>query len=210
MRTRAEQGVRLGADARGLLFFFVAGGGFFGLAAGPLVLGFCGFHGLASFFRPFGADLGALLALLVQRLLAAEKLDERDFSAIAPAETALNDAHIAAFTVAEAWRDGIEQLGYSIARHQVRRGLPPRRHITTLAEGDHLLHVRAHGLGLGQGGLNALFRDQRGYQVAQQRAPVFGVPSQLPSCSTMTHFRNPSSSGDKAPYSGAGLKVCPE
>ena len=59
--------------------------------------------------------------------------------------------------------------------------------VAALAERDHLLDVRAHGLGFGLGGLNAVFEDQRGHQVAQKRAPVRGVTSEFPSCFAVTH-----------------------
>src|SRR5271169_7129195 len=72
--------------------------------------------------------------------------------------------------------------------------LGKRRHVSALAQGNHLLYMRTHGLRLGQRGLNALLHDQRGHQVAQQCAPVLGVPSQFPSCSTMTHVFGPSQS----------------
>src|SRR5205823_8937951 len=57
----------------------------------------------------------------------------------------------------------------------------------TLAQGDHLLHVRTHRLGLDDRSLDALFHDDAGHQIAQQRAPMTGISSKFPTCYTMTH-----------------------
>ena len=56
-------------------------------------------------FGPLGADFGALLALLVERLFAAQQLDEGLLAAVALAEVGVNDAQIAAFAVAVARRN---------------------------------------------------------------------------------------------------------
>src|SRR4051812_30721594 len=60
--------------------------------------------------------------------------------------------------------------------------------VAALAERDHLLDVRAHGFRLGLRSLDAIFKNQRGHQVAQRRAPVRGVTSEFPSCFAVTHF----------------------
>src|SRR5512135_3535759 len=68
-----------------LLFFLVFVGGL--LSFHLLVFGLGGLHGLAAFFGTLGAQFGTLLALLVQRLLAAEQLDEGCVATISLAET---------------------------------------------------------------------------------------------------------------------------
>jgi hypothetical protein len=66
--------------------------------------------------------------------------------------------------------------------------------IALLAQGDHLFNVRTDSLGLGHGGLHAVFHDDGRDQVAQQRAAMAGVASELESCIAMAHgetlFRN--------------------
>ena len=89
------------------LFFLVSTLG--GLSCGGL-LGFGFFHGFLGFFGALGAGFGALLALFVQHLFAAEKFDERLFGAIALLPAATDDAQVAALAVAEARADGLEQL----------------------------------------------------------------------------------------------------
>src|SRR5205823_14125902 len=69
----------------------------------------------------------------------------------------------------------------------IRAGLALGMGVAALAERDHLLDVRAHGFRLGLRGLDAIFKDQRGHQVAQKRAPVRGVTSEFPSCFAVTH-----------------------
>src|SRR5260370_20568669 len=49
------------------------------------------FHGLAVFLGTFGAYFCALLALFIDHLLAAQKFDERLFSAVALAPGGTND-----------------------------------------------------------------------------------------------------------------------
>ena len=50
-----------------------------------------------------------------------------------------------------------------------RRGLTARVQRVPLGQRDHLLHQRLDGLGLGNGGDDALFLDDAGHQAAQQR-----------------------------------------
>src|SRR5579864_9510779 len=66
-----------------------------------LLLGFGFFHRLLGFFGFFGAGFGALLALFVEDLLAAEQLDESLIGAIALLPSAANDAGVASFAIAE-------------------------------------------------------------------------------------------------------------
>ncbi len=69
-----------------LLFFFslIGFGADFALCALSLGL----FHRLARLFGALGAEFGTLLALLVERLLAAQQFDERLLAAITLAEAA--------------------------------------------------------------------------------------------------------------------------
>ena len=59
--------------------------------------------------------------------------------------------------------------------------------IALFAQGDHLFHVRTDSLGLGHGGLHAVFYDYGRNQVAQQSATMAGVASELESCIAMAH-----------------------
>ena len=65
--------------------------------------------------------------------------------------------------------------------------LAPRVHVALLAQRNHLLHMRTHRLGLGHGGLHAVFHDDGRDQVAQQRAAMAGVASEFESCIAMAH-----------------------
>jgi hypothetical protein len=150
----------------GLLFAFAAGG-WFGAAFG-LALRFGFFHHLLGFFGALGANFGTLLALLVDDGFAAEQLDEGVVGAIALAPSGTDNAQVSALPVAKAGTDGVKQLGHGLAIHQVSGGLAASREIATLAERDHLLDLGAHGLCLGDRGLDALFDEERRDQVPQQ------------------------------------------
>src|SRR5574341_784147 len=168
----------------GVLFLFLALLLGFTLR-GRLLFGF--FHGLAGLFGLLGTALGLLLALGADDLLRAQQLDEGLLAAIALPPARAHDAQVAALAVAEARRDGVKQLLHRFAGHQVGRRLAARRQVAALAQGDHALHVRAHGLGLGHRGLDAFLQDERGHQVAQQRAPVTGVAAEFRTCDSMSH-----------------------
>src|SRR5207253_2486977 len=103
-----------------------------------------------------------------------------------------DDAQISAFAIAEARRDGIEEPRDRLASHEPGAGQAARGKIATLAQSDHVLDVRAHGLGLDRGGLNALFHNDRGHQIAQQGTAVTGIASEFPTCDTMSHNLAPS------------------
>ena len=102
---------------------------------------------------------------------------------------------------------------------RIRRCQPAVGDSTFFAERDHLLDVSLHCLRLGDGGLDALFDDQRGDEVPQQSAPVRCVPAQFPSCYTMTHdsildiagaawtLAEPVNAGDVLSASGEGLEA---
>ena len=98
-----------------------------------------------------------------------------------------DDAQVSAFAVAETGSDGVEELVHGGAGHEVGQGLAARRQIAALAQRDHLLDQRTQGFGLGHGGLDSFFEDERSHQVPQQRAAMAGVSSQFPSCYFVTH-----------------------
>src|SRR5438477_2362062 len=164
----------------GLFFFFLF---FFWLR-----LGFAaGFGGFLHVFGATGASFGALLALLRLDLFRAQQLDEDFFRAIATLVALADDAQISALAVAKARRDGIEEPRDRLASHEPRASQAARGEIAALAQSDHVLDVRAHGLGLDGGGFNALFHNDRGHQIAQQGTAVTGVASEFPTCDTMSH-----------------------
>src|SRR5438270_12487425 len=87
----------------------------------PFALGCCGFalnlslrfrffHGFLGFGGFFGAGFGALLALLVQNLLAAEQLEESLVSAVTLIPVSADNAGVSAVAVAKARSDGVELL----------------------------------------------------------------------------------------------------
>jgi len=59
--------------------------------------------------------------------------------------------------------------------------------IALFAEGDHLFNQRTNCLGLGHGGLHPVFDEDGSNQVAQQRAAMAGIASELESCIAMAH-----------------------
>jgi hypothetical protein len=59
--------------------------------------------------------------------------------------------------------------------------------IALLAQGDHLFDVRTDSLGLGDGCLYTVFREDGRNQVAQQGAAMTGIASELESCIAMAH-----------------------
>jgi hypothetical protein len=75
--------------------------------------------------------------------------------------------------------------------HQIGRCLTARRQIALLAEGDHLLDRRTHGLRLDHGRLDALFHDDRRDHVAQHGAPVRSGSSEFVSRNFVTHVFTP-------------------
>src|SRR5208282_6713381 len=106
-------------------------------------------HRLTRLFGTLGAEFGALLALLVHHLLAAENFDERLGAAVSLAEAGEDDARIAAVAVAKARADRVEQLVNRLGRHQERRSQAAVCNPALFAERDHLLDVGFHEFGLG-------------------------------------------------------------
>src|SRR5215469_6726517 len=178
--TKANVPQMSGADARQeqrvppLFFSFASLGRWFASAL-SLALGFGLFHRLLDFSSSLGAGLGALLTLFLLQGFAAEQFDERFVGAVASLPGSTNDAQISAVAIAEARSHVIEQFGNGIACHQIRRSLTAGRKITTLAQGNHLFYLWAHGFGFGQSGLDSLLHNEGRYQVAQQGAAMGGV-----------------------------------
>src|SRR5512143_2120711 len=102
-------GARAQRDAALLFFLFATLCGWLGRSCAGLRFGF--FHRLAGFFGALGANFGALLAFLVEYLLAAEQFDEGLLGAVALLPSGADDAEIAAVAIAETRGDGVEQLG---------------------------------------------------------------------------------------------------
>src|SRR5689334_10698006 len=93
---------------------------FFGLGSGfALSLGLCLglFHGFLGFGDLLGSRFGALFFFLVENLLAAEEFKEGLVGAVALVPVRADDARVAAFSVAEAWADLVEQLHDGFVGH---------------------------------------------------------------------------------------------
>jgi hypothetical protein len=139
----------------------------------------------------FGAllrfEVGALLALDLKLLLGTQQLDERLFSAIALLKSSANNPQIAAVAVAIARSHHVKKPLDSIVCAEKSDRLTASMQIALLAQGDHLLDEGTDGLGLGYGRVHAIFFDNGGHQVAQQRAAMAGVASKFESCIAMAH-----------------------
>jgi hypothetical protein len=59
--------------------------------------------------------------------------------------------------------------------------------VAPLAQRNQSFHVRTRSLRLGDGGLNAILKNDGGDQIAQHGAAMTGVPSKFDSSFTMTH-----------------------
>src|SRR3954466_6616179 len=159
-----------------------------GLFAALAFLFLVGFFQLRfELFSLLGLDLVALLFLGFELLFGAKEFDERLLAAVALAEAGANDAQIAALAIAVARSHGFKQPRNSRIGLQEAERLPARVQIALLAESDHLFDMGADSLGLGHGGLHAVFHEDGRDQVAQQRATMAGVASELESCIAMAH-----------------------
>src|SRR5712671_699462 len=65
-----------------------------------------------------GADFGALLALFVQHLFAAQQFEESFVGAVALIPSGADNARVAAVAVTEARTDGVKELHHSLIRHR--------------------------------------------------------------------------------------------
>ena len=108
-----------------------------------------------------GLDVGALLALDFELLFGAQQFDEGLLRAVALLEAGADDAQIAAVAIAVARSHGVKQPRHGLVGHEKAERLAARVQIALLAQGDHLFHVRTDRLGLGHGGLHAVFHDER-------------------------------------------------
>src|SRR5690348_11840088 len=82
-----------------------------GMVGGMLdsLLGFGLFHGFLGLFGTLGAHRSALLALFLLQLLAAQQFDEGSVGTVALSPSGTNNAQVAALTIAETRRYGIEK-----------------------------------------------------------------------------------------------------
>src|ERR1700730_205327 len=131
-----------------------------------LRLGF--FHGLLGLFGTLGTGRSALFALFLLQLLAAQQLNKRFIGAIAFLPTSADDTQVTAFAVPETRSHGVEKLAHRRLGHQVRPGLATRGKVSALAQRNHFFRQRTQGLGLGHGGFDTLFDNERSHQVPQQ------------------------------------------
>src|SRR6185437_7823297 len=100
------------------------------------------FHLLAA----FRAEFGALFATFVENLLRADQLDEGFLAAIAFAKASADDSQIPAAAIAVTRSYFGEESIDGFTRGEKRRCGTASSNIAALAEGDHLLDVRTHGL----------------------------------------------------------------
>src|SRR5665213_2030354 len=145
------------------------------------------FELIFELFALLSLDFVAFLALDLKLFFGAEQFDDCLFGTVALLETNAHNAQIASLTIAVAGRNRIEKSRDCLVGHEEAERLAARVEIALFAEGDHLFDVRADRLGLGNGGLDAVFYDDGRDQIAQQSATVTGVASELESCIAMAH-----------------------
>src|ERR1039458_681524 len=136
-----------------------------------------------------GFDVVALLPLGVKLLFGAQQFDEGLFGAVALLKSSPDDAEVAAGAIAVARSHGLKQPLHGLIGHEKAESLAARVQIALLAQGDHLFNQRTDSLGLGHGGLHAVFHEDGRDQVAQQGAAMAGVASELESCVAMAHVK---------------------
>ena len=66
-----------------------------------------------------------------------------------------------------AGRDGVKETRDRFARLQEGERLTPGMHVALLPQGDQLFNVRAHSLGLGDGRVDAVLKNDGGNQIPQ-------------------------------------------
>lgn len=115
-------------------------------------------HLLLQLLAALGPDFGTLLALLIEHLLGSKQLDKRLFGSVTLLPASANDPQVAAVAVAVPRRYGVKKPRDSFAGLQESQSLTPGMHVTLLPQSDEPFDVRAHGLGLGDGGLDAVLK----------------------------------------------------
>jgi hypothetical protein len=147
----------------------------------------CFFHMLFQLGALFGPYIVALLALFVELLFGAQQFDESLLGPVALLEAGAHDAQIAALAVAVTRRYCFEEPLDGLIGHEKAEGLTARVQIAILTQCDHFFNQRTNSLGLGHGGLHAIFHDDGRDQIAQEGATMAGVSSELESCIAMAH-----------------------
>jgi hypothetical protein len=145
------------------------------------------------------------------RLFRAE-LEQHQAPGIADAIVGqLDDAGVAALTIAKLRRDFVEQLLHhrlvptlvvldelliligDPAIVQLRRNPPTREQGVLPRFGDELLRKRANLLGLGQGRADLAMLEEALHQVAAHRLAVLSIAAELPAADSVTGHDNSSS-----------------
>lgn len=116
-----------------------------------------------------------------------DQFEDGDFGAIADAETAGNNAGVAARAVGEFGSDLTEQFLGDMGRLKISRRLAPGLESVALAEGDDFFRDRASGLGAGERGGDAPVFEEVGDEIAQSCAAMRGVTSEFRSRFKMSH-----------------------
>jgi len=134
-------------------------------------------HCFLDLLAALGAQFRAFFATFVKDLLRTDEFDEGLLASVALPKSCPNDSNIAAIAITIAWSYLAEEAIDNLAGSKKRCGETSGSNITALAEGNHLLDVRTHGLGFRDRGLNTLFKNERTHQVAQQCATMARVTS---------------------------------
>jgi hypothetical protein len=133
----------------------VFGSAIFGTKAVEVVSSSC-FSRSARFL----ALMSARFWRLTSSCFSAPSNSMKAFSPPSPLlEAGADDAQIAALAVAVARRHGLKEPLDGLVGHEKAERLTARVQIALLAQGDHLFNVRTDSLGLGHGGLHAVFDD---------------------------------------------------
>ncbi len=135
----------------------------------------------------------------IELLFGAQQFDEGLLGPVALLETGAHDAQVAARAVAVARSHGVKETLDGLVGHEKAESQAARSQIALLAEGNHLFHVGTDSLGLGHGGLHAVFHEDGRNQIAQERAAMAGVASELESCIAMAHGKTLFSLGTEGP-----------
>src|SRR5712692_2121296 len=132
-----------------------------------------------------------LLLFVLRRLGAVHELQEDQRRVVARAVPRLDDPRVAAVPVAEARRDGAEELAHDAGVGDHREDLAPRVEGVALGERDHVLGEPADGLGLRLGRLDPLVTEQRHEEVAEERPAVRGDAAELEPGDPVPHRATP-------------------
>src|SRR5579863_2714308 len=129
------------------------------------------------FLHFFGLFLLRLLFFFLQ--LGAEELKDGELRSVSYAPPDPDDTCVPAGAIRETRCKVREELLRGLGGLKKRRSLPPRVKRIALAERDHAFGQRASCFGAPERGVDPLLFDQVRDQIAQHRAPVRGVLSEL-------------------------------